>query len=336
VDHLIHRPRTRVEGGVHGDRLTHGEIPVDTGGLQHDPDAALQPGPLTAGIHTKNADLTAVPGPVALENLDRGGLARPVRAEQREHLAYADRQVDAPDSLHARVRLHQATNIQRERARMADLNRAEVIKFTHVLYRHDARSPAHQPVGRTGPLTQGGERPVTRRRCDGWTASRRVAPTATARPLPTASLLTLVQKQRPARRNTGMAAVRADHPGDDPSRRSGADLSVQESCEYRPEQPMNVPVMAPSSTEDPPPTGSRRTSAIDTAAPSRGAGRMEQTGSGSAALGVCAAVRARAGIGRLNQPFPGDRRRAADSRLRRICVTPADTANSAAPYGPAT
>ena len=50
---------------------------------------------------------------------------------------------------------------------MAGPNRAGVIKFTHVPYRHDARSPAHQPVGRTGPLTQGGERPVTRRRCDG-------------------------------------------------------------------------------------------------------------------------------------------------------------------------
>jgi hypothetical protein len=50
---------------------------------------------------------------------------------------------------------------------MAGLNRAGVIKFTHVRYCHDARSPAHQPLGRTGPLTQGGERPVTRRRCDG-------------------------------------------------------------------------------------------------------------------------------------------------------------------------
>ena len=241
MDHLIHRPRPGVEGGVHGDRLAHGEVPVDAGGLQHDPDAALQPGPLTAGIHTKNADLTAVPGPVALENLDRGGLARPVRAEQREHLAYADRQVDPPDSLDARVGLHQATDIQRERARMADLDRAGVIKFTHVLYRQDARSPGHQPVGRTGPLTQDGERPVTRRRCDGVDC---VAPRCTYSIAPDSGA-----EQRPARRNTGMAAAQAGHPGDDPSRRSGAGFSVQESCGYRPEQPMNVPVMAASSTE---------------------------------------------------------------------------------------
>ena len=127
VDHLVHRPRVRVEGGVHGDRLAHREVPVDARGLQHDPDAALQRGPVTAGIDAKNADLAAVTSPVALENLHRGGLARPVRAEQREDLAWADRKVDAPDSLHARVGLLQAMNIHRERARLADLNRARVM-----------------------------------------------------------------------------------------------------------------------------------------------------------------------------------------------------------------
>src|SRR6202042_1683243 len=92
----------------------------DAGGLQHDPDTALQPGPLTTGIHTKNADLAVVTRPIALKNLDRRGLARPVRPEQRENLAIADRQVDAPDNLSARVGLHQAAHIHRERARHVD------------------------------------------------------------------------------------------------------------------------------------------------------------------------------------------------------------------------
>ena len=103
ADHLVHRPRMRVEGGIHGDRLAHGEVPVDARGLQHEPGAALQPGPLTARIHAKNAHLAAVTGPVALQDLDRGRLARPVRPEQREHLALTDRQVDAADRGHALV-----------------------------------------------------------------------------------------------------------------------------------------------------------------------------------------------------------------------------------------
>ncbi len=94
ADDLIDRPRARLVGGVHGNGLAHGEVPVDAGGLQHDPDPALQFRALSAGVQAKNADLAAVTGAVALENLDRGGLARPVRAEQRENLALADRQVD--------------------------------------------------------------------------------------------------------------------------------------------------------------------------------------------------------------------------------------------------
>src|ERR1035437_1091956 len=45
---------------------------------------------------------------------------------------------------------------------------------------------------------------------------------------------------------------------------------------------------------------------------------------------------ARACVGMLNQSVPAGKRLAVDRRLRRICVTPADTANSAAPDGPAT
>ena len=117
IDHFIHWPRMRIKGGVHRDRLAHGQIPINARGVQHDPDAALQLRPLTAGIHSEYADVAVVAGPVALENLDRGGLARTVRAQQREHLAVADRQVDTPDNRRARVGLHQAVNVNRQPAR---------------------------------------------------------------------------------------------------------------------------------------------------------------------------------------------------------------------------
>jgi hypothetical protein len=94
---------------------------------------ALQPGPVTARIHAKNTDLAAVTSPVTLENLNRRGLARPVRAQQREHLANPDLKIDTPDSLHAGVGLHQAANLHRERTRRADLNQTRMIKFAHVL-----------------------------------------------------------------------------------------------------------------------------------------------------------------------------------------------------------
>ena len=81
VDHLVHRPGVRVVTGVHPDRLGHGEVEVNPGGLQDDADTALQPGPVAARILAQDADLAAVPGAVPLENLDGGGLARPVRAE---------------------------------------------------------------------------------------------------------------------------------------------------------------------------------------------------------------------------------------------------------------
>jgi len=81
VDHLVHRPGVRVVTGVHPDRLGHGEVEVNPGGLQDDADPALQPGPVAARILAQDADLAAVPGAVPLENLDGGGLARPVRAE---------------------------------------------------------------------------------------------------------------------------------------------------------------------------------------------------------------------------------------------------------------
>ncbi len=126
ADHIVDRPGTGIEGRIHGDRLAHREIPVDARRLQHDPCAGLQSRPLTAGIAPEHADLAVVAGAVALENLDGCRLARTIRAEQREDLADADREVDALDSLRPGVGLHQTVNVHRQRARLAGCDGAGV------------------------------------------------------------------------------------------------------------------------------------------------------------------------------------------------------------------
>jgi hypothetical protein len=85
-----------------------------------------------------------------------------------------------------------------------------------------------------------------------------------------------------------------------------------------------------------------RAGVLDTRSPSdRCRGRLARRALAEAAIvGACRSpgcgASARAGAGRRNQPFPPGGWRGADRRPRRIAVTPADTANSAAPDGPAT
>ena len=64
-------------------------------------------------VLAQHAHVAGVPGAVSLQDLHRGGLARPVRAEQGEHLARANVQVDSADRLHVAVALGQATNFHR-------------------------------------------------------------------------------------------------------------------------------------------------------------------------------------------------------------------------------
>src|SRR5262249_54783021 len=74
---------------------------------------------LPAGVVPEHGHLAAVAGAVPLQDLDRGGLARPVRPEQGEDLAPADVQVDAVHGPHARVGLHQPAHVHRGRAAVA-------------------------------------------------------------------------------------------------------------------------------------------------------------------------------------------------------------------------
>src|SRR4029079_2480334 len=84
---------------------------IELGLLQHDADA-FAPGPTGMGrVGAEHTDLAVVPWPVALEDLDGGGLAGAVRAEQTEDLTPGDREVDAVHPLDAVVRLAQPTDL---------------------------------------------------------------------------------------------------------------------------------------------------------------------------------------------------------------------------------
>ena len=78
------------------------------------------------GVEAEDADLAAVPLPVALEDLDRRGLARAVGAEQREDLAGLDVQVDAAYRLEPAVGLDKSPHPHDGRAARHGLRRNQL------------------------------------------------------------------------------------------------------------------------------------------------------------------------------------------------------------------
>jgi hypothetical protein len=90
-----------------------GEVAVYPGGLQDDPDLALEALSLPRRVKSEHLDRAGVAGPVALEDLDGRGLPGTVRAEDGEDLPALDQQVDPPHRLHAAVRLRQAVHLDR-------------------------------------------------------------------------------------------------------------------------------------------------------------------------------------------------------------------------------
>src|SRR5205814_1985390 len=110
ADHLLYRPRWLVVAAELGQLLGDGQVLVHRRRLEDDTDALppLEAGP--RGIGTEDANVAAVALAVALQDLDRRRLARPVRAEQAEHLASAKLEVDALQRLEVSVGLRQAAN----------------------------------------------------------------------------------------------------------------------------------------------------------------------------------------------------------------------------------
>jgi hypothetical protein len=82
--------------------------------LGDNPDPLAQRALPVLRIEAEHVHLAGSPSPMSFEDLDDRRLARPVRAEEPEHLASSDRQINARDGLERPVRLAQAANRHRE------------------------------------------------------------------------------------------------------------------------------------------------------------------------------------------------------------------------------
>ena len=98
LDDLVGVPRVRIVGAEMADHLAHRKFRGVGVALQHDADPRPPFPAAFARVGAKDGDLAAVAAPVPLQDLDRRGLARAVRAEQGEDLAVPDVQVDTVDS----------------------------------------------------------------------------------------------------------------------------------------------------------------------------------------------------------------------------------------------
>ncbi len=87
LDHLVHLAAPDVVAAVHLDQLGHGQVALHAALLQDDAHLLAQLAGARGRVEAEHPSLAAGPGPVALEDLDGGGLARPVGAEQAEDLA---------------------------------------------------------------------------------------------------------------------------------------------------------------------------------------------------------------------------------------------------------
>jgi hypothetical protein len=117
VEDLVRRARVRVGRAVELDRLAGGDLRLQALLLQNDADP-LAEGPLAApGVEPEDVQIARVGAPVALQDLHERRLPGAVRTEDREHLAAADRQVDAVERLDVAVGLAQRADGDGRRGR---------------------------------------------------------------------------------------------------------------------------------------------------------------------------------------------------------------------------
>jgi hypothetical protein len=62
-------------------------------------------------VHPEDTCTTAVGLAIAFEDLDRGGLAGAIRAQEGEHLACLDREAQAIDDRAAAIALHEVNDL---------------------------------------------------------------------------------------------------------------------------------------------------------------------------------------------------------------------------------
>ncbi len=91
-------------------RLAHGEVRPELRLLEDDADALAELRAWILRVVPEHRHLACRPSAVALENLDRRRLAGAVRAEQAEHLALVDVEVDPADGFEIAVGLVEAAN----------------------------------------------------------------------------------------------------------------------------------------------------------------------------------------------------------------------------------
>jgi hypothetical protein len=109
-DHLVDVARAGVEGRDVGHLLAHGRRALLGGRLQHDADARPPVEPAVARVHAEHEGLAARAVAVALQDLDRGRLAGPVRTEQAERLALLEVERDAVQGGRASVLLREVAH----------------------------------------------------------------------------------------------------------------------------------------------------------------------------------------------------------------------------------
>ncbi len=102
-----------MEAAVLAERLARLGTRVDAAALEHQPDPRPKRSAVPATdrrIDAEDPRRAPIRAPVALDDLDRGRLARPVRSEQRDELPAADRQRDAVEDGPRPVALDQPVN----------------------------------------------------------------------------------------------------------------------------------------------------------------------------------------------------------------------------------
>ncbi len=109
--HLLDRPGVGVVAGEVAQGLAHGEVAEVADLLQDDADLGPPVPVRPAGVDTQDVHITGVTLAVALEDLGRGRLACPVRAEQRHALSTLHDQVDAVHRVQVAVGLGQARDL---------------------------------------------------------------------------------------------------------------------------------------------------------------------------------------------------------------------------------
>jgi len=138
--------RTYAGLGLRHHRLSIEWARIEPAEGEHDPEAVAPPARPLGRILPEDDHVSAVAGPEALQDLDRRGLAGPVRTEEREDLAVANLEVDPSNRFAPPVGLAQAPDLDGERPGCVESRRSiglrvHVASFVSYGYEGATRAP---------------------------------------------------------------------------------------------------------------------------------------------------------------------------------------------------